>query len=269
VRSGLALEELRAAGRYRAFDARETLDRFVRGGTPDTVAFGAEVTPIIASASLGHQPVRVFGEMVALLWDDGNVTAALELETMWNELRAQYPFTLYCAYPMSTLDGDADLGDAKRICDAHSRVVALPTTAVDPIRLSSNDDDENFVRTFAPTLSAARVARRFVAAALRALGEEELTIGAALITSELATNAIKHGRSPFTVTVSPTGSTIEIAVRDASASGPRLRPSDASRVGGRGIALVAAIAADWGTRTEPDGKAVWATLARERRPIPR
>jgi hypothetical protein len=43
--------------------------------------------------------VRVFGEMVSLLWDAGLIDAAVELEVLWNELGVQYPFSLLCAYP--------------------------------------------------------------------------------------------------------------------------------------------------------------------------
>jgi anti-sigma regulatory factor (Ser/Thr protein kinase) len=257
---GFSLDELRASGRYQSFDARQTLDLFMCDAAPDPAAFQAAISPIIATAAAAGRSVRIFGEMVALLWDDGNVAGAIELEAMWNDVRTQQAFTLYCAYPMSALEGTADLGDAKRVCDAHSHVSFLPEGLGSAPPLAN--DDSAFVRSFVPTLAAPRAARQFAAAALRALGEEGLTHVAVLITSELATNAIAHGRSPFTVTISPTGSTIEIAVRDASARRPRLRRSDASHLGGRGIALVASIAADWGTRTEPDGKAVWATLTR-------
>ncbi|MDQ1461880.1 MAG: hypothetical protein QOI08_3364 [Actinomycetota bacterium] len=263
TRSGFSLDELRSSGRYQAFDAREMLTRFMRDGAPDRHAFGRVVSPVIARAGHADRPVRIFGEMVAVLWDDDNVTAAIDLEAMWNDLHGQHPFTLHCAYPLSALDGATVLGDAKRVCDAHSHVVSLPVALDGAGRLSS-DDGETFARSFVPTLTAPRAARQFAAAAVRALGEDHLTVGATLIASELATNAITHGRSPFTVTIAPTGSTIEITVRDASAHVPRLRPSDSSRVGGRGIALVAAIAVDWGTRSEPDGKAVWARLARAR-----
>ena len=52
----------------------------------------------LASAK-AEQPVCVFGEMVWLLWDAGQVNAAIEVETLWNELGHQYPFSLLCAYP--------------------------------------------------------------------------------------------------------------------------------------------------------------------------
>ena len=36
--------------------------------------------------------------MVALLWDDGLVNAAVQLEAMWEELCRRHPFSLFCGY---------------------------------------------------------------------------------------------------------------------------------------------------------------------------
>jgi hypothetical protein len=43
--------------------------------------------------------VRVFGEMVALLWADGDRNGALVLEELWNDLTRRMSFPLLCAYP--------------------------------------------------------------------------------------------------------------------------------------------------------------------------
>jgi len=43
--------------------------------------------------------VHAFGEMVALLCQDGLFDAAVELEGLWNELAARFRFHLFCAYP--------------------------------------------------------------------------------------------------------------------------------------------------------------------------
>ena len=72
---------------------------------------------------------------------------------------------------------------------------------------------------------------------------------------------MKHARSPFRVGLVCADDTLRISVRDASFALPvRLTP-DGVLVGGRGVQLVAALAHDWGTRDEPDGKTVWAELA--------
>jgi hypothetical protein len=52
---------------------------------------------MLRQAAEAGRPVRVFGEMVSLLWDAGLIDAAIEVEAMWNELGARYPFSLLAA----------------------------------------------------------------------------------------------------------------------------------------------------------------------------
>jgi anti-sigma regulatory factor (Ser/Thr protein kinase) len=260
---GFPVEALTAAGRYRSFDARATLDTFMRDGSPDPELFTASVGPILEDGT-GANGVRVFGEMVALLWDDGNVAGAVALESLWNDLAARQTFALFCAYPASVLDGSDDLGAAKAVCDRHSHVVAL-AGATENSRTLAADRDE-VVRSFAPTVASLHAVRAFVDNALDGWQTNARARDtAAVIVSELATNAIAHARSPFRVSLARTPSAIQIAVRDASDAWPQAQSLNAARMSGRGIVLVGALADEWGTRVEPDGKTVWATLARSTR----
>jgi hypothetical protein len=65
----------------------------------------------------------VFGEMVALLWDFGQVNAAIEVEAMWNELAAQYPFSLLCAYPADAVGDDQHQDALTEVCRVHAAVI--------------------------------------------------------------------------------------------------------------------------------------------------
>ena len=65
--------------------------------------------------------VRAFGEMVALLWHQGNVAGAIALESLWNDLAQQQRFSLLCAYPTTGLTA-AELGDVNEVCRLHSVV---------------------------------------------------------------------------------------------------------------------------------------------------
>lgn len=67
--------------------------------------------------------VRIYGEMVAVLWDEGNVAAAIALEDLWNDLATRYPFSLFCAYPMRAFDTDASIEGYRTICGQHSTVL--------------------------------------------------------------------------------------------------------------------------------------------------
>jgi signal transduction histidine kinase len=69
--------------------------------------------------------VRAFGEMVDLLWKDGNTEGAIRLEELWNGFAAHHRFSLLCAYSMGNFVGTAHAGQFQAICHAHTHV--LPT----------------------------------------------------------------------------------------------------------------------------------------------
>ena len=126
AQAGIDLAAARAAGVYTELDAADTIGRFVIGDRADAASFWAEITPAIRRAAGLGQPVRIFSEMVSLLWDAGLVSTAVEVEAMWNELGVQFPFSLVCAYPLTSVT-DGDLRDPLTdVCRAHSAVVGDP-----------------------------------------------------------------------------------------------------------------------------------------------
>lgn len=93
--------------------------------------------------------------------------------------------------------------------------------------------------------------------------------GAVLAVDELFANAVRHAsadpRDAVTVTVEWSPPTLRVTVADCSPVLPRPHPVDATAESGRGLAIVAALADDWGTAPpEPDrrGKRVWFTSRR-------
>lgn len=128
--AGIDLAEAAANGSYQALDAAQTIGRFVTGEWADAAKFWQELSPVIRRATQAGTPVRAFGEMVALLWEAGRVDIAVEVEAMWNEIGAQYPFSLVCSYP-TPADGDAGDSDAlTEVCRAHAMVVGSPPPAM-------------------------------------------------------------------------------------------------------------------------------------------
>jgi len=123
---GLDVERARALGRYVTFDAAETLARVLPEARLDRERFAALIGGAIreAAARTGA-PVRVFGELVALLFERGEGETALELEKMWNELRDELGFSLLCAYPLEHFAADG--GSFLAVCAEHTAVDALAT----------------------------------------------------------------------------------------------------------------------------------------------
>jgi anti-sigma regulatory factor (Ser/Thr protein kinase) len=106
--------------------------------------------------------------------------------------------------------------------------------------------------------SIARV-RRFVAGALEGCDCPDPTIDSALLlVSEVATNAVVHAATPFTVRVSHSDHAVTIEVADQSPLKPEAREPDLD--GGRGLQIVAAIASDWGAYNDGAGKVVFFRL---------
>jgi signal transduction histidine kinase len=127
---GVDLNFLMARGRYHALDARETLSRFMVDGTPDPQRFATTIGPVIRTARAGDRRVLAFGEMVALLWAEGNRDAAIRLEELWNDLARRETFALLCAYPISHFD---DAGYAKPFAEinaAHTWVTPAESYSV-------------------------------------------------------------------------------------------------------------------------------------------
>lgn len=122
--AGVDVSGARGAGTFTTLDAAETLDGFFVDGQLDADAFdfviGDTVRDIIRRTG---RAVRAHGEMVALLWDEGAVTAALELEDLWNDLSREVAFSLLCTYPTQSIVGSEQSAARWDIRRVHSDVV--------------------------------------------------------------------------------------------------------------------------------------------------
>jgi len=140
--AGLDVEGARTADRYVGLDAEDMLSSFMVEGVPHPARFEATMAGLIAKAGNHGRKVRVYGEMVAVLWAAGNVSAAIALEDLWNDLGRARQFQLFCAYPMAGFDRDDTTGSFHRICAQHTSVI--PTE-----RYSNLEDAEQRVRAVA------------------------------------------------------------------------------------------------------------------------
>jgi hypothetical protein len=119
----LDLDRARWEDRYVALLAQETLSRFMVGGMPDENRFNSVVGAIVRRArGPMKRAVRAFGEMVSLLWTEGNYAGAIALEGLWNRFQAVEGFPLFCAYPREGFKGSAS-ASMRAVCEAHSRII--------------------------------------------------------------------------------------------------------------------------------------------------
>jgi anti-sigma regulatory factor (Ser/Thr protein kinase) len=258
--AGIDLAQLRRSGRLVSLDAATTMAQFMPDGQLDPEAFHRVIGALVRESADTGSPVRAYGEMVALLWEAGDVMAAIELETLWNDLGRDVPFSLFCAYHAASISG-SEHGDAlQQVCHLHSSVLHAPVHS-DADAGDRHSAGADVTRLFGAELDAPRAARHFVADALRRWGHGgRLVDDAQLVLTELATNAVIHAQSSFSVTVRGDDSIVRISVEDASPVAPTLRDGGPMAPSGRGLRLVAALASHWGVAITNDGKSVWAEL---------
>ncbi|GIF05673.1 ATP-binding protein [Actinoplanes siamensis] len=103
-------------------------------------------------------------------------------------------------------------------------------------------------------------ARRAVVAVLGGWGfrDPDWLDAAAVVVSELVTNAVRHGGGCVALRVEAHGARVVVSVADGSSVVPRRRDPD--DVGGRGLALIEALAVDWTVHNHEGGKQVRVTL---------
>ncbi|WP_165400279.1 ATP-binding protein [Motilibacter rhizosphaerae] len=111
---------------------------------------------------------------------------------------------------------------------------------------------------------ACGVARQFVTSSLARSTQRDLLDAALLAVTELASNALRHGRPPFRVGVSLDDDQVQVHVSDADPHCPQARRAgahaDPLAESGRGLEIVQALVQHWGCRHRPDGKEIWFEL---------
>ena len=85
---------------------------------------------------------------------------------------------------------------------------------------------------------------------------EDVRATVALLTSELASNAVVHGQSAFTVRAHADRSVVHVAICDSGGRQPAIVAREATTKGGWGLSMVDAIASRWGIDAD-DTTTVW------------
>jgi anti-sigma regulatory factor (Ser/Thr protein kinase) len=116
------------------------------------------------------------------------------------------------------------------------------------------------IASLRPEPSSVRDARRFVRSTLE--GWHLDTDQAALMTSELATNAVLHARTEYTVTVTLLPARVRVEVADLNPRPPAMAPPLPLADSGRGLRLLQTLAPAWGTELNRDRKTVWFEIDR-------
>jgi signal transduction histidine kinase len=122
---GLDVERARASGQLMMLDAEEMLSTFMSDSIPDPHRFKKVIGDVLSRAVCGtsHSVTRAYGEMVDILWRDGNIEGAIRVEELWNDLATAHSFSLLCAYGMGNFSREAHSPGFEAICRQHLHVI--------------------------------------------------------------------------------------------------------------------------------------------------
>lgn len=111
-------------------DADETLALFMSPDGPNADLFERYVGRVIDQVVGGHRAsrVRAYGEMVDVLWRDGQTDAAVQVEILWNQLATTFAFSLLCGYAMGHFFKQP--AQMQRICAHHTSVVESDSNVI-------------------------------------------------------------------------------------------------------------------------------------------
>jgi hypothetical protein len=139
-RHEIDVEAMIASGRYVPLQAHEMLSRFMVNGMPEESAFMHTMDAIYRAGVPGKRRIRAFGEMVAVLWEEGSYDAAIAVEHLWNKFCRTHAFCLFCAYSRSGV-GHSNCEAEAHLCGAHSKIIGGWDHPCTEINFRSNTTD--------------------------------------------------------------------------------------------------------------------------------
>ena len=124
---GVDVEAAQERGQLMVVDADELLPRFMRDAMPDPPVFRRVFGNVLGQArARGSYPeVRVWGEMVNVLWERGDVAASMNLEDQFDQLGKKSDIAIFCSFLMDNFNGDVHEHMLPRLGTNHSHLIPV------------------------------------------------------------------------------------------------------------------------------------------------
>ncbi|WP_210587232.1 SpoIIE family protein phosphatase [Streptomyces sp. GESEQ-35] len=223
------------------------------GSTEIAEAEGGPPLGVVTQADFPMSPLRLQPGTLVALTTDGLVEST---EADIDEGMDRFARELADSDPAHLgLVADALLGNARRSDDVALLLLRYDGMAVLPLR-------ESWTVWRVP--EAVRHARRFTRRTLRTWGVTGEQDAVLLVVSELVTNALVHTDGQVRLDLTLVNHRLRVSVADASPRTP-VKPTSIGweATGGRGLLLVEAMSAVWGTVPVSGGKQVWSEITLE------
>ncbi|MDQ2639806.1 MAG: MEDS domain-containing protein [Pseudomonadota bacterium] len=124
---GVDVKAVIGSGQLTVVDADELLPRFMKDAMPDAPVFLGLAADVIDKArAAGRYPkVRWWGEMVNVLWEQGNVAASMSLEDQFDRLANQHEIAIFCSFIMDNFNSEVHSSLLPRLGQNHSHLIPV------------------------------------------------------------------------------------------------------------------------------------------------
>jgi hypothetical protein len=124
---GVDVKAAQTRGQLSIVDADELLPRFMRDAMPDAPVFLGLAANVIATArdEARYPKVRWWGEMVNLLWEQGNVAASMALEDQFHHLANHHEIAIFCSFVMDNFNSEVHSRLLPRLGQNHSHLIPV------------------------------------------------------------------------------------------------------------------------------------------------
>jgi len=124
---GVDVKAAQGRGQLTVVDADELLPRFMGDAMPDAPVFLGLASDVIATArGDGRYPkVRWWGEMVNILWEQGNVAASMSLEDQFDRLAHDHQIAIFCSFVMDNFNTEVHSRMLPRLGQNHSHLIPV------------------------------------------------------------------------------------------------------------------------------------------------
>ncbi|MBA4149075.1 MAG: MEDS domain-containing protein [Verrucomicrobia bacterium] len=124
---GVDVKDAQNRGQLTVVDADELLPRFMRDAMPDAPVFLGLAADVITKARDGERypKVRWWGEMVNILWEQGNVAASMGLEDQFHHLAHHHEIAIFCSFVMDNFNSEVHSRMLPRLGTNHSHLIPV------------------------------------------------------------------------------------------------------------------------------------------------
>jgi hypothetical protein len=124
---GVDVQAAQDSGQLTLVDAHDFLPRIMRNGMPDPSVFNGVLDDVVGDAHAGgrYERVRVWGELVDVLWERGDVAASMSLEDLFDQLGKKRELSTFCSFRMDNFNSDVHARMLPRLGTNHSHLIPV------------------------------------------------------------------------------------------------------------------------------------------------